>query len=394
MFSRLKSKLTWIALSTGLFSIYVQLNMEEHYTLGIFGWILSSSFWFLAFYFKNNARLIISDQTSGVNQISNSSDVVKESCEKSLLRLSSVSEDIDRSKLILSDVVSQLSSTFSRLTERSAYQQSLILDLLGSSNKNNNDDAEDFQQLTKKIDTILQHFVDLIVNTSKSSMNMVHMIDDVGKEMIHAETLLDDIGQIADQTNLLALNATIEAARAGDAGRGFAVVADEVKNLSRQSNEFSEGIRAVISSSQVTINNAKNVIAEMASRDMTIAISSKSQVVKTLEGLNSLNSSFNGGLEKITGLSKELNDDANIAIRSLQFEDIVNQALTHGQTELEHVTAVLDDISKYPAWLLSDEHDEIEDIGEKLGAHLEVLNREVHNPVHQENVDEGDVELF
>lgn len=392
MAKRLESNFIWVASLIGLFAFCLHLVVEGSQLLTLLAWSFSSLCWGLAYRLKSNGELIL-DQKESEDQTSApvSSDIVKESCDKALLRLSSVCDDIDRTKLILSDVVSKLSVTFNRLTERSSYQQSLIVSLLDSSDDNSTDD---FQNLTKIIDSTLQDFVDLIVNTSKSSMNMVHMIDDVSKEMLHAEALLGDVGKIADQTNLLALNAAIEAARAGDAGRGFAVVADEVKNLSSQSNEFSKDIKNVISNSKATIDRAKTVISEMASRDMTLAISSKTQVLQTLEGLNNLNISFNTGLEKITGLSSELHEDAGIAIRSLQFEDIVNQALTHGQQELDRVTALLDDVSKYPAWLLSEGGEDVEDIGAKLEAHLKAINEEVHNPVHQETVDEGDIELF
>jgi methyl-accepting chemotaxis protein len=59
-------------------------------------------------------------------------------------------------------------------------------------------------------------------------------------------SIVGTIEAIASQTNLLALNATIEAARAGEYGKGFAVVATEVKNLSKQTSQATEDIKARI----------------------------------------------------------------------------------------------------------------------------------------------------
>ena len=60
-------------------------------------------------------------------------------------------------------------------------------------------------------------------------------IENMSKQSVQIEEIIQTIESIADQTNLLALNAAIEAARAGDYGRGFAVVADEVRSLAERS---------------------------------------------------------------------------------------------------------------------------------------------------------------
>ncbi len=56
------------------------------------------------------------------------------------------------------------------------------------------------------------------------------------------------IKSISDKTGLLALNARIEAARAGEAGKGFSVVSSEVAQLSKQTQEASSEISAIVGS--------------------------------------------------------------------------------------------------------------------------------------------------
>lgn len=54
------------------------------------------------------------------------------------------------------------------------------------------------------------------------------------------------LGDISFNTSILSLNASIEAARAGESGAGFAVVAAEMRQLSNNSNVFSEQVSDVV----------------------------------------------------------------------------------------------------------------------------------------------------
>ena len=56
----------------------------------------------------------------------------------------------------------------------------------------------------------------------------------------------DQLGDISFNTSILSLNASIEAARAGESGAGFEVVASEMRQLSNNSNVFSEQVSEVV----------------------------------------------------------------------------------------------------------------------------------------------------
>lgn len=93
------------------------------------------------------------------------------------------------------------------------------------------------QEFTQATSSVLQYFIDLVVNISKQSVQTAYTIDDMVRQMAAIFALLANIKIITNDTHLLAPHAAVEAARAGEAGRGFAVVAAEVRCLSQHARQ-------------------------------------------------------------------------------------------------------------------------------------------------------------
>lgn len=321
--------------------------------------------------------------------------------------VNSSNKELAQARGVIGDAVANLSSSFSGLNSEVQTQKQMVVSLIdnvsGASLRDANDDKKiGIKEFASETSEILSYFIDLLVNVSKQSIETVHKIDDMVYQIDEIFKLLEDIKTIADQTSLLALNAAIEAAHAGEAGRGFAVVADEVRKLSQHSNKFNDEIRNHVEKTRVSIADARKIVGDVASKDMNMAISAKSRVDLMLEEVGNMNTKISHNLGKVSTVSDSINDNVNLAVRGLQFEDIVRQQIDCSQRYLSKLqdfsNKMLDKLENAERESTINETFNYEiylgRILEELRASLAEVNHERDKPANQESVKEGEVELF
>ncbi|MES2563800.1 MAG: methyl-accepting chemotaxis protein, partial [Pseudomonadota bacterium] len=195
------------------------------------------------------------------------------------------------------------------------------------------------------------------------------------------------------QTDLLALNAAIEAARAGEAGRGFAVVADEVRLLSTRTGDFSRQIHTHTEAMNEASMHAETSIAQIASRDMNIAMQSKRSVSSMMDEIRLVHDEMEHTAAELAQRTEKLEHEVNAAVTSMQFQDMVTQLLTHvGKrvSGMSSVTAVARPLLEAGA-----------DVG-AITAMQTALQTEIEtakaatakNPVTQTSMQTGGIDLF
>jgi len=309
--------------------------------------------WFVNAYFlikkpsKSEGPEINNDEVGNYNTLISESSISNKVIGD---ELNEVDGNINRLKEIISDAVVVLSSSFTTLSTQSQNQENLVNELIDVLDDSNKDDSESNMTFVSETKDILDYFVQSVTEVSKSSMTMVYTVDDIETQMDAVNALLADISSIANQTNLLALNAAIEAARAGEAGRGFAVVADEVRALSTSSNTLNEKIKDVVEKSKVNINKAKEIVSDIASRDMSVAMKHKNRVDEMLGKLESQNEFVNIKLQDVQEVTRNVEQGVGGAIRSLQFEDISRQICEYTSS---HIGLVVGSLSNTSAKLSS-----------------------------------------
>ncbi|WP_231872574.1 methyl-accepting chemotaxis protein [Marinomonas gallaica] len=218
-------------------------------------------------------------------------------------------------------------------------------------------------------------------------MDLLSKVSEIHEEMPVVTKALKDIDDIAEQTNLLALNAAIEAARAGEAGRGFAVVADEVRSLSNRSAGFSVAIQGQLQKIQNQVTELTRSMEKLAAHDVTYIMESKRTMQQVLEHIVEKASSDSLVTSELDGLATSIDEAIFSATRGLQFDDINRQNVEYTIDTLRFITEHLESIK----------HSSFEDLEHVLKDKLEMIklrSKERHNPVSQQDVASGDIDLF
>jgi methyl-accepting chemotaxis protein len=247
--------------------------------------------------------------------------------------------------------------------------------------------THEMDKISSSLKTVLSHQKDAVVE--------IQGLTPLSEQL---ELMAKNVGDIASQTNLLALNAAIEAARAGEAGRGFAVVADEVRNLSRNSDKFSEEIRVVVNDSKSNIAQAQALVEQMASKDMNIAITSKANIDNMMAQIGEMNDAMATNIVTISTMTDQIESNVGNAVRGLQFEDMSRQMIEHLTDNTQHFQALSDEVkiglgvfktSDKSGWL-----NELQAGTLRLDDMKKQWGMKEKKAVSQASMDEGEAELF
>jgi len=140
-----------------------------------------------------------------------------------------------------------------------------------------------------------------------------HVFQAMEQKMGEVAEVADQLGDISFNTTILSLNASIEAARAGESGAGFEVVASEMRQLSNNSNIFSEQVSEVVKELMSEVGETAQQFA-----DSTKALEeSKASMGELQESFQRLTEQFDSLYGNIATQNNNVNEVGNI-FRDLQ----------------------------------------------------------------------------
>jgi methyl-accepting chemotaxis protein len=337
-----------------------------------------------------------------VEALGDISDIVDHCADEIGRQNEAVRGELDRVQALLGDAIVKLTDSFHGMQEHATNQQQIALGVTEEGSEHHAQ-AMRLGEFVDQISAMMQSIVDSVIGNSKQAMEVVEMTDDLARSMNSVQNLLGEIGGIAKQTNLLALNAAIEAARAGEAGRGFAVVADEVRDLSGRTTQFSQQIGTLMAAMQGSVRDTDNAISAMASQDMNFALDAKRQMDDMMQALEAMNAARTKTIDALGAAAREVEGEVSTAVTALQFQDLVSQLMRHIERRVDAMTILTRNLSHLSHAVSDAAHQgggdaaltilQVETVGVK--ASLEKLQAiTAANPVRQEKLEHGNVELF
>jgi methyl-accepting chemotaxis protein len=239
--------------------------------------------------------------------------------------LATVIGDLARARAILSDAMSRLLATFTRLCAQLTEQRLLFECTLRQVNGGAGDSG-----LVGVLRDVLSRFVDDMIRIGASSVKIMMEVESLRGHTKQVAASGLKIEQIAGTTRMLSLNARIEAQRIGSSGAVFRVVADEIKGLARESAELSKAIRDALAIQSASLANTSSAVATLAASDLDLALANHKQLDDTIAKLAEMSA---GSIQILTRIQVE----ADAALQALQFEDMLTQLLQSITEKLEVV---------------------------------------------------------
>ncbi|SBS28691.1 Methyl-accepting chemotaxis protein PctA [Marinomonas aquimarina] len=280
-----------------------------------------------------------------------------------------------------------LSESFDDTHRLIRQQEECIRSLINDSHDDCRSHSEVMQSFADQTAKTLDRFINTTVEMSAESMDLLSKVNEIHEEMPVVTKALKDIDDIAEQTNLLALNAAIEAARAGEAGRGFAVVADEVRTLSNRSAGFSVAIQSQLQKIQEQVSALTTSMESLAAHDVTYIMESKRKMQQVLEHIVEKAESDAKVTNQLDELAGAIENAIFAATRGLQFDDINRQ-------NIEYTIDTLKFIGEHLESIKNTSFEDLEQVMKDKLQKIKTRSQERHNPVSQQDVGSGDIDLF
>lgn len=294
-------------------------------------------------------------------------------------QLSAMKDELERSIAIVSEAGASLVRSFQGLEAQARAQEALLHDVFSAMGSEGSDGG--LQAFVHHTSDVLSELTQLLGRLSEDGGDSLGRLEGLEGHFDEISRTLVRIEDIAVDTRLLSVNARIQAAQAGDSGSGFGVVASAVGDLARYSRDLGDQIADQVDETRQALSGVSEVMHHLVDRSRKVSHDGDSRVGTLLDEFDLLNRRMLQGLDRLSVLTREARDHASLAIRSLQFDDVVGQLLRGVRGRLDHLEATLE-----AALRIAEDPDAETNLGPSTGS--------PRSAVSQDSLAPGDVELF
>lgn len=234
-------------------------------------------------YFQNSNASI----RKRINTMSGTGDQISEACKQIDAATSDQSSGLFQVSSSSEEIHAMVKRTGSSISEAKESVQQINM-TINQSNKSAQQLDESFKNIIAENDNITNLLNSVVSNLAELTELFNNVADKTGV-----------INDIVFQTKLLSFNASVEAARAGEHGKGFSVVAEEIGNLANMSGESANSIQQTLESTRAKVE----LIIKNVERESQVVLESFNTRVG--QGKNIINN-FNQNFKEVSHKSENI----------------------------------------------------------------------------------------
>ncbi|MDX8398492.1 MAG: hypothetical protein R8K49_09280 [Mariprofundaceae bacterium] len=301
--------------------------------------------------------------------------------------ITAIKTQVSQIESLLKDAIGSLHDSFDGISTESSGQMNILTSLMQQT-VGQHDDTPNIFQRTVRAGDILKHLIEMLIDNSRGSFKALEAMGSLQAHMIKAEK-----EQASSKSFLDDMSALLKVDGEVDKVAMQKLLDDSMTRHDRKS--------ALLEQVHAELTKSHKLIQKIASRDMDDVYSSKAEVEELMQHLYEINTFISGSRVEVTESNGRMRHHLGVAIRGLQFEDITTQSLGHTRLHLERMEGFVLRMTQGLSDINPSEEDGVSGYADKiLAIHAEMLNYkqslalDEKNPVSQQNLDEGDIDLF
>jgi methyl-accepting chemotaxis protein len=302
--------------------------------------------------------------------------------------------ELDRSRGLIREAVTQLNGSFRSMEEQSRRQRTMITTLVDAEG----DGSPGVRGFAEAAGVLTGDLARLLADDSRESVRTVQFIGEMAANLEDMFGIMGELKDIADQTARLSTKASSPGIP--DLRSALLAFAFDLRQLTARSNSLNERVSVLIGSSKVIVGRIRARVEETAEREMNASIEAETRSDALVDQVHAINRSLVSGITLVSQCGSQIGDDVTHAVRSLQFEDITSQAMTAAGTHLHRLRAITRDAAGLQRLLASaagpagTQAQTIEEFSRDLRQKHQEWKKPAHKPVSQVSMTSGSVELF
>lgn len=301
--------------------------------------------------------------------------------------------ELDRSRRLIREAVMQLNGNFRSIEEQARQQRAMITCLI----EDDGAGSGGVRQFADSAGALLEDLTQTLAGDSRESARTAQVMGEMVRQLDEIFGLFSELKELSEQAARIAR----DAAKPGtDPRNALMVVAYEVRQVASQAGALHDRVNSMAGSSRAVIDRVRGRIERSAERGITVSSEARAKSDALVSQVVAINRSLVAGINLVSQCGVQVRQDVASAVRSLQFEDITNQALTAATVHVDRLRAINQDAVQLQQVLAasqasSAERDRtLESFGRMLRAKREQWRKPTHKPVSQLTLGAGSVELF